>query len=236
MLKIAVCDDDIKIAEYIAKKICSRFPENSVEVFSSSTSLTKYLSQAGNEVDLLFMDIVLKDEDGIDLAAQIIKKYPHILTVFITAYINEFSERIFLKLKPYGYLHKPIKDELLFHYVDSAKQEIMLQNRSLTVKIGVSTFEIPFKKIMCIESEKRILHIRCDDKDYDVYAKLDDVQKSLDERFIRCHKSYLVNADFVKSFEKDSFILKGEKNIPISKAMHSQAKTNYFKAKGRKLK
>lgn len=237
-MKIAICDDDIKIAEYIAHKISDYKPECDVQVFSKSDSLVDFLSDKSKVVDLLFMDIVLDDENGIDAAAKITEKHPDIMTVFITAFADKFSEEIFLKLKPYGYLHKPIKDEVLHHYLDSAKHDLEIKNKTLSVKIGLDTLEIPFSKIIYIESEKRLLHININgcETAYDTYSKLDDIHKSLDDRFIRCHKSYIVNADYVKSIEKDYFILKIGKEISISKAMHADARINYFKAKGRELK
>ncbi len=235
-MKIAICDDDIKIAEYVAHKINEYNPNHSVEIFSNSDSLFSYLNGNESKIDLLFMDIVLNDENGIDLAAKIIEKHPDTLTVFITAFADKFSEEIFMKIKPYGYLHKPVKDEMLNHYLDSAERDVELKNRTLSVKIGQDSIEIPFSEIVYVESEKRLSHIHCKNIIHDTYAKLDDIQNGLDSSFIRCHKSYLVNADFIKSIEKDYFILKDEKEIPISKAMHSDARTVYFKAKGRELK
>lgn len=235
-MRIAVCDDDVKIAEYISDKISEYTPDCSVNTFSNPDSLMTFL--CSNETDLIFMDIVLEDKNGIDVAAKIAEKYPNVMTVFITAFADKFSEEIFLKLKPYGYLHKPLKTEILHHYLDSANHDIEVRNRKLSVKIGVDVIDIPFEKIIYVESEKRLSHIYVDgcDNPYDTYAKLDDIQRNLDNGFIRCHKSYSVNADYIKAIEKDCFLLKCGKEIPISKAMHSDARVSYFKAKGRELK
>lgn len=235
-MRIAVCDDDVKIAEYISDKISEYTPDCSVNTFSNPDSLMTFL--CSNETDLIFMDIVLEDKNGIDVAAKIAEKYPNVMTVFITAFADKFSEEIFLKLKPYGYLHKPLKTEILHHYLDSANHDIEVRNRKLSVKIGVDVIDIPFEKIIYVESEKRLSHIYIDgcDNPYDTYTKLDDIQRNLDNGFIRCHKSYSVNADYIKSIEKDCFVLKNGKEISISKAMHSEARVRYFKAKGRELK
>lgn len=237
-MRIAICDDDIRIAEYIANKIFEYQPECKIEIFSDSASLIDFLSNKTNKVDLLFMDIVLNDENGIETAARITKQHSDILTVFITAFADKFSEEIFLKIKPYGYIHKPVKDDILRHYLDSAKHDIEVKSRNLSVKIGLDSFDIPFTKIIYIESEKRLSHIYVEGfgNSHDTYAKLDEIQNNLDSRFIRCHKSYIVNADYIKAIEKDCFILKNGIKIPISKAMHSDARVSYFKAKGRDLK
>ena len=235
-MNIIICDDDIKIAKYIAEIISEYKPDYSIKTFSNSNSLISYLSDSDVKIDLLFMDIVLNNENGIDLAAKITEKSPEILTVFITAFTEKYSEEIFLKVKPYGYLHKPIKNDILYHYLDTAKHEIDLKNQKLSVKIGQSAINIPFRKIIYVESEKRLSHIFCIDTHYDTYAKLDDIQKNLNDTFIRCHKSYLVNSDYIKTIEKDCFVLKTGESIPISKTMSTETRINYFKVKGRELR
>ena len=56
-MKIAICDDDIRIAEYISDKISEYKPEYEIEIFSNSDSLIDFLNTKTNKVDLLFMDI-----------------------------------------------------------------------------------------------------------------------------------------------------------------------------------
>lgn len=237
-MRIAICDDDIKIAEYISNKIHEYKSEYEIEIFTRSDSLISHLENKESKIDLLFMDIVLDDDNGIEIASRIAENHPDILTVFITAFAEKFSEEIFLKIKPYGYIHKPIKDDVLHHYLNSAKHDIEMKARTLSVKIGLESIDVSFSKIVYMESEKRLSHIYVNgcEKPYDTYAKLDDIQNNLDNGFIRCHKSYIVNVNHIKSIEKDCFILKDGKGIPISKAMHSDARTGYFKAKGRELK
>lgn len=235
-MNIIICDDDIQIAEYISKIISEYKPDYAVETFSDADSLISYVNSTDTKIDLLFMDIVLNDKNGIDLAAKITEKNPETLTVFITAFTDKYSEEIFLKVKPYGYLHKPIKNNILYHYLDSAKHDIDFKNQKLSVKIGQSAIDVPFLKIIYIESEKRLSHIFCIDTHYDTYAKLDDIQKNLNDTFIRCHKSYLVNSDYIKTIEKDCFVLKTGESIPISKTMSTETRINYFKVKGRELR
>ncbi len=235
-MNIIICDDDIQIAEYISKIISEYKPDYAVETFRDADSLISYVNSTDTKIDLLFMDIVLNDKNGIDLAAKITEKNPETLTVFITAFTDKYSEEIFLKVKPYGYLHKPIKNNILYHYLDSAKHDIDFKKQKLSVKIGQNAIDIPFRKIIYIESEKRLSHIFCSDTHYDTYAKLDDIQKNLNDTFIRCHKSYLVNSNYIKTIEKDCFVLKSGTTIPISKAMSAETRINYFKVKGRELR
>ncbi len=234
-MKIAICDDDIKIAKYISDKILSQYPEYDIKIFENAEKLKAFLNDKNNCVNLLFMDIVLGDENGIEAAFEILKTHSDIMTVFVTAFANEYSEEIFSKIRPFGYLHKPIKDDILFGYIERANQNLQLKDEVLVIKEGTSVLEIPFSKIVFIESEKRKLHIHCVGFAHDVYAKLDETEVKLDERFIRCHKSFIVNVDYIKSLEKSVFVLQNGKIINISKSMQPDVRIKYFKAKGRIL-
>ncbi|MGI5852503.1 MAG: LytTR family transcriptional regulator DNA-binding domain-containing protein, partial [Caldicoprobacterales bacterium] len=61
------------------------------------------------------------------------------------------------------------------------------------------------------------------------FYKLDDVEAMIsDSRFIRSHKSHLVNMDYIKSVERYHFILKDGSLIPIRQKGYSKIKDMYY--------
>ena len=51
-----------------------------------------------------------------------------------------------------------------------------------------------------------------------VYEQLGKVERQLeDQRFLRCHQSYIVNFDFVQTIDQDDFLLPEEVRVPIRK-------------------
>ena len=67
-----------------------------------------------------------------------------------------------------------------------------------------------------------------DKKIFEEYIKLDEVSEKLKTGFIRCHKSYLVNLDYVKDVTDSDIVLKSGELIPISRSCKDAVKNDYF--------
>ena len=101
-----VCDDDFSIANSIAKYIKNKFKH---EVFVSINREEALNVIHSEDIDLLIIDIVLKDDNGILLAEDIQKIQPNIKTIFITGYGNVYYENIYEHIAPQGFLEKAIQ-------------------------------------------------------------------------------------------------------------------------------
>jgi len=51
----------------------------------------------------------------------------------------------------------------------------------------------------------------------DYYDKLEDLERRVDRRFFKCHRSYLVNLDFVRGCRDGQVLLPGGGGIPVSR-------------------
>lgn len=80
-MNILVCDDDLSIANSIAKYIKNKFKH---EVFVSINREEALNVIHSENIDLLIIDIVLKDDNGIFLAEDIQKNQSNIKIIFIT--------------------------------------------------------------------------------------------------------------------------------------------------------
>ena len=55
------------------------------------------------------------------------------------------------------------------------------------------------------------------DKSYSMKNSMDNIENSLKKyNFFRCHRSYLINIDYIETIQKNEVIIKGKK-IPVSK-------------------
>ena len=52
------------------------------------------------------------------------------------------------------------------------------------------------------------------------YGKLKEVQKQLDEHFIKCHRSYIINLAFLKEYSAGQVLLENGSRIPVSRPYH----------------
>ena len=75
------------------------------------------------------------------------------------------------------------------------------------------------REIFYFESDKREVLVFCENKKYSFYRKLDEVEEELNqyhEKFLRIHKSFLVNPVYIKEFSYEKIIMCDGKEITIS--------------------
>jgi two-component system response regulator LytT len=66
-------------------------------------------------------------------------------------------------------------------------------------------------------------------RDIAFYSKLDDIEVEInDKRFLRCHKSFLVNIDYIASVEDFAFILLDNTAVPIKQGNFANIKKIYY--------
>ncbi len=51
----------------------------------------------------------------------------------------------------------------------------------------------------------------------DYYERIENLQSKLDDRFFRCHRSYLINLKYLKSYKDGIAYIEGGKEIPVSR-------------------
>lgn len=103
-----------------------------------------------------------------------------------------------------------------------------VQNRILTLKKKTGTDVLRFSEINYIMSDKRKAIFCCQHKECEYYYKLDEVEQMLDDSFIRCHQSYIVNMKQIKLFVEEGLMLLDDTFIPISRNKHYPTKRKYM--------
>lgn len=226
---ILICDDLEEIRTDITTRINNLF-ENCFDVFSFSetTSLMKYISEHSDRNGIIFMDIRLKDENGIQEAVKIQNLYPRIKLVFITAFTDHLSS--IFDARPDNLLFKPFTDEELAKCIRKVLNVLMTEEKDkITVKaVGDENIIIHPNNIYFIESSQRIIIIHTRDSVISTYMKLSEILPLLPQNFIQCHKSFIVNMNVVKSYSSTDFVLSDSSIIPISKSMRDSVKNAFF--------
>lgn len=123
MIKIAICDDECAIREYLSTLIRKQSIECEITEYASTND---YL-EAGESYDLLFLDIEMKqadtDIDGMELARKIrsdCRKQPVI--IFVTGFEEYIYDAFYVKA--FQYLLKPINEVKFAEALEWAKLEI----------------------------------------------------------------------------------------------------------------
>lgn len=182
--------------------------------------------------DLVLLDIEMPGHSGLELFDFFDEKDINFAVVFTTAY-NEYAIQAF-KLSAIDYLLKPIIPEELVSAILRLEHQKGIQFKALAANIKNESFDkiaVPFRNSLILLKIADIMFIKGDGASSEVYMKdqtkhlvsrnLKNFEEILlqDNRFVRTHKSYLVNFNEVTSYTKSnggSLNLTNGISIPVS--------------------
>lgn len=234
-MKLFICDDNQNFSAKLKADILSIEPESDITVFPTIASLLFALEDAGSSVDGLFLDINNADGNGIDAAEKIKKSFPLIRLVFVTGEGDKYSQEIFncpVGSEPVAFLVKPVKEQYLKTALQKIHSGAVSNDRYISVTHNRTTEFVNEKNIIFISSDKRKITINTVSKSYTYYDKLDSVISQLGDNFCRCHKSYIVNFDFIEATENWSILTMTDKTaIPVGKSYLDELKKRLIEYK-----
>jgi len=228
-MKIAVCDDIPVVLDEIKQQMHELGYNKNVDYYSCIETLYEEINN-GEQYDAILMDIDWKKEKtGIDFAEELQSLCPNAQIIFITAYTMAYVEDIFFKNSNLsGFLTKPLKTEQLKKSLEKVNCRRKRTEGKLLIRHKGSLYAILYEDIIHLESQLHKTYIVTKNNIYECTEKLDLIKERLDERFLTCHKSYVVNMDFVQELNSGVITLINDKTIPISKNRFSHVKECFF--------
>ena len=223
-IKIAVCDDESRQAEYI-KMLVNKWSEFmlakvQVTMFASAENFKAALSD-GKEFDILLLDIQMNGQNGVELAKELRESDDKLIIVFVTGFSDYISEGY--DVSALHYLMKPVKEDKLFEVLNKAVKNLRQINKSLAVTIDGQTYRLPLSEIRYIESQDHYIVIRTVSQEYKTKMNLSEIEKSLDNSFFRCQRSFIVNLKFVYKITRTFIVLDDMTDIPLSRNLYEAA-------------
>ncbi|MBQ8986791.1 MAG: LytTR family transcriptional regulator DNA-binding domain-containing protein, partial [Lachnospiraceae bacterium] len=100
----------------------------------------------------------------------------------------------------------------------------------LAVKIRGDVYVIPLEEIVDLENRLRKIRIRSSGEDREFYGTFDDVMQKLDERFLLCSRSYILNKDRIRAMRcggQYEIIMDNGDHLPFSKKLFERAKNDF---------
>ncbi|MFK7001612.1 LytR/AlgR family response regulator transcription factor [Flavobacterium oreochromis] len=211
--------DDSSIQRILVTKLVEAHPNlNLVAEFSNAVETKGSL--AVNEVDLLFLDIEMPIINGFNLLDGL-KEKPQI--IFITAKA-EYALKAF-DYEATDYLQKPLTKERFNIAVKRAMDLHMLrkdhnaeeEGEHIYIKSNLKKLKIYTAKIKWIEAFGDYVKIVTEEDSHLVLSTMKSFEKDLSkEKFIRVHKSFIINIDKIEKFNS-KFAEIGVTKIPLSR-------------------
>lgn len=220
---IAICDDNTDFMDRLESRIAHYGGE--VFKYSSVNALIK-----GNVVfDIAFIDIEMKDELGFDAARHIFLRNNKCVIAFFTNYPCYTKQGY--DFRAFRYILKTEPAPLIQRQIEDVFNEFNFRNKILSGAYKKEKFNICAKDIMYIEAKGHFAYIYTRTALYYMIAPLKHFENELEGMsFIRCHRSFIVNLEYVYSiYDNKNFILFGcgRPSVPIGKLYLKQAKSAY---------
>ena len=208
--------EDEPVSRSLLVYFISQYPELHLiaDFDNAAEAMAAYKKEA---VDLLFLDINLGGESGIDLAHKIDGKS---LIVFTTAH-REFAPEAF-NLNAADYLVKPVENDRFGQCIEKIK--MLMDARRLSdedentifIKDSRGMVKINVPDISYIESLGDYLKIHVREKFYTMLGTMKEMEQKMKPfGFLRVHRSYLVNLKRITS-TGTNFVMLGHQKIRVS--------------------
>ncbi|TCI84837.1 LytR/AlgR family response regulator transcription factor [Tenacibaculum sp. M341] len=210
--------DDEPLARELIETYLEKLPDFNL-IASCKSALEASTILSNTKIDLLFLDIEMPQLKGIDFFKTLAYK-PKV--IFTTAY-REYAIDGF-ELNAVDYLLKPIFFERFFSAIQKFTNSTKTLDKDLKntgfqdfvfVSKSKKQIKILFKEVLYIESLKDYIKIHYNNNNtITIKESISSFEKRIDNRFIRIHRSYIVNKNKITAYTKHDLEI-GKIEIPI---------------------
>lgn len=224
-IKILVVEDEILIAD----NICDTLTDLGYFTLEPALNYTEAILSLKTEApDIVILDINLSGEkSGIDIA-EVIKSQYDIPFIFLTSNADKNTVSLAKKVQPKAFLVKPFTQEELYSSIEIAlsnhiKHNLATSNNDKSKKVlflkekGIF-IKIKLEDILYIKSDHVYIEvILSSEKKHVIRTSLNDILTKLNKNFIRIHRSYIVNSNYIDQIQSNKLFLNNSE-IPIGKS------------------
>lgn len=224
VVRIAVVEDETDQYLYYRKLIETWSKVNNVEVsIRHVASAEEYLFQYKQQdaFDLLFLDICMKDMNGMELAREIRKYDRSVPIIFVTGaseYVYEGYE-----IGAVRYLLKPLDEKKLDEALNACMGELKNQIEDyISFPYCGENRKLSKNDIISIQVEGHYLKMQTTDQRYEWKASLKEMLARLgSDRFVLVNRSVAVNLSFVEKITREVCVLENGEMIPVSRGAYN---------------
>ncbi len=236
-MRICLVDDEITQLNYL---------KSFIEKWAafSSVSINLVLYQSAEEMlfennesypfDMIILDIQMGDINGIELAKKIRETDKTVIIAFISGmpdYVYEGYE-----VQAIRYILKPVKDKKVYELLDFANMHTSRDSKYLIISVSGEKKKINYDNIIYMESMGHYITVHLKNSDYDYKYNISDLCQDLaGTEFVRTHRSYIVNLNYVEKITRGDCELINNLKVPLSRNSYKTVNEkfiNFYKGKG----
>ena len=237
MIRIALCDDTAMEADYfyeLLEEYHSPLPHIPLQVerYESAEALQKAIDETG-EFHIYLLDILLPGMDGVSFARTLARNGQTPPVVFLTN-SEDYAVEAF-SIRAADYLVKPIQKVRLYAIMDDLIALVGKQ-MEMTTYLKTPQMDTPVKlaDIIAVEVTGHTLsYVLTKGRKYQSKAlriSFEEATEDLraDPRFLRPHRSYLINMVHAEKLDKYQFTMVDGTQIPISRLRYTEIKETFL--------
>lgn len=232
-MQVAVCDDDSSVTSEIntlLHRYCAEQDQKiACTVFQSPLELLAEIEK-GIRFDILFLDIIMPGQNGMNVAREIRQSDQTVKIVFLTSSV-EFAVESYT-VDAFFYYVKPIREESFRRLLDSAISKCEKEKQdSLILRCKNGITRITVEKIVYCEVIGRTLIFHVENGiNLESVGSLDELNRELARYgcFLRPHRSFLLNMEYIQSISYKTITLQNQEKIPIPHGKCSEIKKRYL--------
>lgn len=203
MLRIGVCDDSPEFLQMAADMVKEWSEESGtpVEIYCFDNGDGLLAKNAVNRMDIIFLDIIMPLQNGIDTAKELRQSDNAAKIIFLTS-SPEFALDSY-EVRAYGYLLKPVRYEKVKEMLDECSQTFVSEPESIILKTVSGYQKIYIHDIEYAEAQnKRVAFYLRGGRVTEALETMGSIEKKVggNTSFFKCHRSYLVYLPNVAHF------------------------------------
>lgn len=214
--------------------------------FSQPEALYEYLRHNGANVDILFIDVILKDENdeeypenGVKICRRIIADFPLIRVIFYTRFKKSSVSELGSFGQSFNLIVKPLEDidlqRTLFNVLAGIESE---KRDTQTLPLGRGgVLNVAYSDVISIESRGRTQQLTTSRGSFTLHSRFRTLAEffTAERGFCIINKGVLINFVYVRSLLRDDFLLSNNRRLKIADGRKKIVKEAFFAYIGKKL-
>lgn len=228
-MNIAVVDDNkadqSELTGYL-KKYCN---DNQLHCrISTFQNGPDFLAAFGSETfDLVFLDIYMNGDNGIQIAEKIRLRNPDVLIIFSTTSRSHAVEGF--RVRAFDYLVKPYTYDRFEDAMKHCSRTLLKHAQYIEIKEGRYYTKVLLSDILYVDYYNHYIQIHTRNRIVRSYMPFSDFAPMLTcfPQFLTCYRNCLVNMDKIESHDDKDFIMVTGERVPISRGMKNEVRQAY---------
>ena len=224
---IAICDDNSADAEKIRFSLMDITQDLEMKCFSTGTELIESV-KSGNNYSVLFQDVYLENESGIEVAKSVKELSPDTQVIFVTSSLDHAIDAF--KVQATDYLVKPCSEADI---VKAFARVSVKMNTKYSVPVVINTGKeihvFHTEKVIKIESDRHYTVICCSNNRTErLLINFSYVAELFGNKFIEIRRGLLVNPGFIEKISGVNVILADGSSYILPKAKKDAVTAKYI--------